>query len=163
MVTIISKIQATILIHSGIQLLQFILPNLPGHVNNLIFAKIRYILKYCNYSEPHSQNRCFTACFLLMWLLRHINWVKYACKQAYSALICMALNSYKYIMIHHDASYILWADTSLQNSQRKQFYIPCVFHDPNRLFSHSRHHLSISQILSHPPSVERIMFHPDHK
>ena len=63
MVTIISKIQATILIHSGIQLLQFILPNLPGHVNNLIFAKIRYILKYCNYSEPHSQNRCFTACF----------------------------------------------------------------------------------------------------
>ena len=97
MVTIISKIQATILIHSGIQLLQFILPNLPGHVNNLIFAKIRYILKYCNYSEPHSQNRCFTACFLLMWLLRHINWVKYACKQAYSALICMALNSYKMI------------------------------------------------------------------
>jgi len=54
MVTIISKIQATILIHSGIQLLQFILPNLPGHVNNLIFAKIRYILKYCNYSEPMS-------------------------------------------------------------------------------------------------------------
>lgn len=46
MVTIISKIQATILIHSGIQLLQFILLNLPGHVNNLIFAKIRYILKY---------------------------------------------------------------------------------------------------------------------
>ena len=30
----------------------------------------------------------------LLWLLRHINRVKYACKQAYSASICMALNSY---------------------------------------------------------------------
>ena len=37
----------------------------------------------------------------LLWLLRHINRVKYACKQAYFASICMALNSYQSIMIAH--------------------------------------------------------------
>ena len=39
-----------------------------------------YYKKFGNYSEPHSQNRCFTAFLLLMWLLRHINCVKYAYK-----------------------------------------------------------------------------------
>ena len=33
-----------------------------------------------NYSEPHAQNRIFDALLLLMWLLRHINCVKYAYK-----------------------------------------------------------------------------------
>ena len=45
-----------------------------------------------NYSEPHAQNRIFDALLLLMWLLRPINCVKYACEQAYSDSICMALN-----------------------------------------------------------------------
>ena len=43
----------------------------------LFFAIIK---KYSNYSEPHSQNRIFDAYLLLMWLLRHINCVKYAYK-----------------------------------------------------------------------------------
>ena len=61
----------------------------------------RQYFNLCNYSEPHAQNRIFDALLLLMWLLRHINRVKYACKQAYFASICMALNSYQSIMIAH--------------------------------------------------------------
>ena len=41
---------------------------------------ISFSIVYCNYSEPPAQNRIFDAFLLLMWLLRHINCVKYAYK-----------------------------------------------------------------------------------
>ncbi len=39
-------------------------------------------LKFCNYSEPHSQNRLCEAFLLLMWLLRPINFqnIAHSCK-----------------------------------------------------------------------------------
>ena len=49
----------------------------------------------CNYSEPHSQNRGFTAFLLLMWLSRHINLLFYLHASMRRKQICMALNSYK--------------------------------------------------------------------
>ena len=51
---------------------------------------------FCNYSEPHSQNRLYEASFLLMWLLRHIK--LHICMNASIRRMqfCMALNSYHF-------------------------------------------------------------------
>ena len=52
---------------------------------------------YCNYSEPHSQNRIFDASILLMWLPRHIKLLFCLNASIHRKQFCMALNSYHFL------------------------------------------------------------------